>query len=505
MSKTIHPSMPALLFAALISIVIMFYATTAFADSVVTNFENPPYTLGNINGQDGWTFTSPTYDVAVADSLGTAGFGLQSMRISNAFTSGSFGDWVFSKPVVDEAGEAIAENGGLSGGTRQNHFEAEFDIASAVPGAQQPGLQISVSPDRGDGARMSYLRFEDQSDGIHAIFFDYRDILPFGTSVGDSANGCGVGDDFFGTDVATMDRSLPHTAKFVMDFVDGPRNDVVKIYIDGVLVHTGTSWEDYFRYCEGNQTRTVDSLIFQARSSAGTAPDTEGKGFLIDNMALSSETPAPTTPRNINASSFLISVTNRGSIDNTTDTNSHTGQNASLGSQGGAGGLGGNVTGGNGSENNGSASAGDGGRGGDGGAGGLVDTGDASAEAGTVNDLNNTDAEVAFECGCDGDINGVTLDVITDNYDPYIGNSITNLTQARGRTGDNRAEGSVGGNAGDGGEVLGGTGSENNGGASAGAGDAGGSSSFGGEVRTGNATSKSAATNLLNASLIRIR
>ena len=210
----------------------------------------------------------------------------------------------------------------------------------------------------------------------------------------------------------------------------------------------------------------------------------------------------PPTPRNINASSFLISVTNRGSVNNTTDADSRTGANAALGSTGGAGGSGGNVVSA-GNENNGSASAGDGGDGGDGGAGGLVTTGDATSDADSENALNSTGAEVVSECGCGGDINGATVDVITNNNDSY--NVITNLTQARGRTGENRAEGSTGGDAGDGGAVNGGAGSENNGGAEAGTGSTGGSSSFGGEVRTGKSTSKSSATNLLNVSFFRVR
>jgi len=210
----------------------------------------------------------------------------------------------------------------------------------------------------------------------------------------------------------------------------------------------------------------------------------------------------PPTPRNINASSFLISVTNRGSVNNTTDADSRTGTNAALGSTGGAGGSGGNVVSA-GNENNGSASAGDGGDGGTGGAGGLVTTGDATSDADSENALNSTGVEVVSECGCGGDINGATVDVITNNNDSY--NVITNLTQARGRTGENRAEGSTGGDAGDGGAVNGGAGSENNGGASAGTGSTGGSSSFGGEVRTGKSTSKSSATNLLNVSFFRVR
>ena len=34
---------------------------------------------------------------------------------------------------------------------------------------------MSVSPDGGSGDRMSYLRFEDHSDGIHVFFDDVTD------------------------------------------------------------------------------------------------------------------------------------------------------------------------------------------------------------------------------------------------------------------------------------------------------------------------------------------
>ena len=65
-----------------------------------------------------------------------------------------------------------------------------------------------------------------------------------------------------------------------MKFREGPRNDEVKVFVDGTLEITGTSWEDYFRYCEGNPTRTVDSVLF--RTAGVPAPATLGKGFLID-------------------------------------------------------------------------------------------------------------------------------------------------------------------------------------------------------------------------------
>ncbi len=80
-----------------------------------------------------------------------------------------------------------------------------------------------------------------------------------------------------------------------MDFVDGPANDVVKVYVDGVLRHTGTSWEDYFRDQEVNPTRTVDSVLFRTGGTA--APATAGKGFVIDNLTLVSG-PVLTSPTN---------------------------------------------------------------------------------------------------------------------------------------------------------------------------------------------------------------
>jgi len=69
-----------------------------------------------------------------------------------------------------------------------------------------------------------------------------------------------------------------------MQFVEGPANDIVKVSVDGVLVHTGTSWEDYFRNEERNPTRTVSRVLFRTGGTA--APATAGKGFLIDNLSL---------------------------------------------------------------------------------------------------------------------------------------------------------------------------------------------------------------------------
>lgn len=276
------------LMSVAVSAAFLIAPVVALADTVgPITFES--YSLGNINGQDGWIKTGP-FDAAVSNTSIPTSFGTQSLRMSDSVTSGSFGDQTFSKPLTDEAGESSALNGGMSGGVRQNHFEAQFDIASVLPDLQT-GMHLSVSPDRGDGARMSYLRFEDKADGIHVYFDDVQ-----GVNVGYQAA------NFVETDIATISRA-PHTIKFVMDFVEGQSNDIVKIYIDSALVHTGTSWENYYRFdteSQGypavdpslyNKSRTVDSLLF--RESGTAAPADAGKGFLIDNLTLSSSTLPP--------------------------------------------------------------------------------------------------------------------------------------------------------------------------------------------------------------------
>ncbi len=232
------------------------------------------FALGSVNGQDGWSATGP-YDQEIVDNIyAYPTFGCKTLRVSNAVTSGSFGDWIFSKSAVNEAGETTAVNGGFSGGTRQNHLDLQFDLAPTSTD-QQPGLQVAVAPDRGDGARMSFVRFEDMADGIHVQFFDYSSST------------------FNQTDVATLTRTAPHTIKFSMEFIDGASNDVVKLYIDGNLVKTGTSWEQYYRDLS-QLPPTVDSLLIQARDNVGgNVPANLGNGYLFDNLGVTTSTTPP--------------------------------------------------------------------------------------------------------------------------------------------------------------------------------------------------------------------
>lgn len=282
------------------TLLFLVLAVPASADTVSVNFEPSTYTLGSISGQDSWSnAVNPTYDQAVvANTYGFASFDSQSFRISDAVTSGSFGDWVFAKPLTNSVGETAATAGSFSVGTKQNHFEAQFDIASTLPG-EQVGMHMSVSPDRGDGSRMSFLRFDDMSDGIHVIFSDVNNPGPVGTvSI------------FNLEDIATISRTA-HTIKLTLDVIDGPSNDVVKVYIDGVLKKTGKSWEDYYRYdpeaIAEQSPRIVKTMIMQVRGSSN--PGNAGNGFLFDNINLSSG-PIPVDPFAIPAACSTMTFPN---------------------------------------------------------------------------------------------------------------------------------------------------------------------------------------------------
>lgn len=278
-------------------------ALPASAESITGNFE--AFTLGSVNGQGGWSMTGP-YDVAVVtNTYGYTSFGTQSLRISNAVTSGAFGDQTFSKQLANEAGETTAY-AAAPAGTRQKSFVAQWNFASTVPGAEQPGLSITASPDWGDGSRMSWVQMADTPSGLEVNFYDYQDVAPYG-SLANPENGRGPEDDFVFTNLASgLARSVPHQIRMEMDLLDGPHNDVVRLYVDGLLKHTGTSWEDYFRWMQGpgdpeqtapvHESRTIRAMLFRAGGTA--APATLGNGFVIDNLSTTSATPVPMASTN---------------------------------------------------------------------------------------------------------------------------------------------------------------------------------------------------------------
>jgi uncharacterized repeat protein (TIGR01451 family) len=301
--------------ALLLSLTSLVPMTSALADSKSITFEPPFYSTstgvpaGSIDGQDGWAGQTPPgvpinplYDQGVV-ATSVTGFGTQAFRMSNAVTSGNFADWPFSPSLAQAAGDSDAVNHG--GGfvadpvNLQGRFQYSVDVASATPGTVQPGLSMTLAPDRGDGARMSFLRFNDTPAGLTLTFQDYQDVAPYGT-LDTPSDGCSGADNFQITTLGPFPSSTTHTVSVTMDLYNGPHNDVVKVRVDNSLVHTGTSWEDYYRWCTESQTtadpvgssRPVDSILF--RQGGDPCASCAGAGYLFDNLSYSSgPIPAP--------------------------------------------------------------------------------------------------------------------------------------------------------------------------------------------------------------------
>jgi hypothetical protein len=246
-------------------------AVSAVAGTLNIGFESPYVAGANINGQQGWSNTG-LYDAQVTNA--DAHTGTQSLRISNGITSGSFGDQTFTPHTDVASGEST-----VSG--HSDEFLSSWYFKS-VTDSPQVGLGISVSADNGSGARMTWVRMEDDGDGAGGLNLQFYDTDPLGNFV-------------FHQLTTNLDRSTWHRVDMNIQFVDGPHNDVVDILLDGNLVYTGTTWEDFERFGPasdggGGGITAVDSLLFRA---GGAASNTLGAGFYIDDVSLTAEIPEP--------------------------------------------------------------------------------------------------------------------------------------------------------------------------------------------------------------------
>ena len=98
-----------------------------------------------------------------------------------------------------------------------------------------------------------------------------------------TADGCTFPNTLIATDLSYTDW---HRLGIEIFFVDGlasgtagqpgaEGNDIVNIYVDGCLVHTGSSWES----CIG--ARVVDQLLFE---TSNENPSFDGNGLYFDNV-----------------------------------------------------------------------------------------------------------------------------------------------------------------------------------------------------------------------------
>ena len=245
-----------------------------------TDFEG--FTTGvSVDGQGGWGIGFGSPAVTVDEEVTDDGSGNNVFRLSNAVVSGSVADMPFAprpagipnypgdtstNPVLGQPDMFAGES---STTALYRRFAASLDFRSAT-GAAQSNLAVSVSADNGAGGRMSYAQLVDSGTGIDVVTWD---VDAAGNFVGPQTIASG------------LSYTAWHNLAFKIFFHDGPSNDVVYIYLNGALIHTGTTWEDYFRANDPSSYPLgvpVQTLVFTTGSTA--APDNDGGGFYFDNV-----------------------------------------------------------------------------------------------------------------------------------------------------------------------------------------------------------------------------
>jgi hypothetical protein len=254
--------------AGAVSVAVAGAAVAAPVTTHSTNFEG--FSLGSVNGQGEWGVSNPLFDQEVVDLSGN-----RVLRLSNRYTSPSFGDQTFAPrpggtgmtPADPVNGKPGFFAGETSTGASYNRFIGSFDIRSVATGNTDLGARITVSPDNGQGARQGFVAFENTATGVAVTTFDL------------TAGGSFVGPEL----LTTINFGQWAKIRYEIDFIDGPFNDVARIYIDDVLVKTLHSWESYYPVAQPTLHPNgvpVQTWLFRMN---GTKVE-NAQGFYIDNV-----------------------------------------------------------------------------------------------------------------------------------------------------------------------------------------------------------------------------
>jgi hypothetical protein len=221
-----------------ISVIVVFGALCALAATNTIGFESSEgYHTGSIHGQNGWTVSAPGfYDEGITTTASHSG--TQSFRWSNL---------AFNNEVQSIEGPALSTSAGetgskANGGTtdvtpNNNHYVQDFWFRS-VKTSTDTGLSVNISADDHSGMRMTFFRIAEAGGTLNTYF------LPFIANT----------QDFPTMNVAlNLNWGTWYHVRVEIFFVDGPSNDIVKVYLStnqfliaSDLKLTTTDWEDVY-------------------------------------------------------------------------------------------------------------------------------------------------------------------------------------------------------------------------------------------------------------------
>ena len=177
-------------------------------------------------------------------------------------------------------------------GLANTEYDGRFQFTS-TQAAYQPNLYLRISPDNGEGGRMSFVGLRDTPAGIRATIYDTPELdglfVPYDAGI-------------------TYSRTEIHTVRFWINLVPGADNDVVRIFIDGVDIGRKlgvcfTTWENFYR-ARKQPVPVINSIQFRVQGNGGPGgvefPDLLGRGYLFDNVTVTTaDGPGPAAGCNL--------------------------------------------------------------------------------------------------------------------------------------------------------------------------------------------------------------
>jgi hypothetical protein len=268
------------------------YAQTSYT----TGFESPAFTLGDVNGQNGWGYlsNSPTKGIIEAAPDGNTGsFGMQSLALrTNNVDFFGVSNHLFSA-IIDPAGETNSTTGGTLVAAPYNHYVASFYYQAPL---------TPVISTRADG-RFAELNPSSKGTGANDPANRYAQVRVFNntnTSAGKIRIEIGwytLGSSTFTFETVADNLNWGEAYRLNYDILlcdginqDGSPNDIFRFSLydsNNTLLGsaTGSTWETAYKtgnFGGGITPRAVNGFDFWSQ----TGPNNTLVGY-IDNFSQS--------------------------------------------------------------------------------------------------------------------------------------------------------------------------------------------------------------------------
>lgn len=229
-------------------------------------FSSDVFIAASINGQNNWQAAS-LFDEEIVNLGSQACRGQGVWKISNSVSDGGFGNQPASPELSHATAESVSQVAGDGDSSSMSFF---FRSVHSTGDGSLFGL--SLSPSAQDRFNLiNIINDDDAHGGLQIVGYDFVNAV----------------NNFESHSVAkNLGRGAWHHLKVVSRAVDGRNNDVVKVYLDGQLLLTMSSWEDFFWQYRGQAVLRVNRAMFRMAPSSDLNtrfPSGQG-GFYIDDF-----------------------------------------------------------------------------------------------------------------------------------------------------------------------------------------------------------------------------